>query len=171
MIDERLVAGKLVHVPEQPVKADVETGARGSDDVETLRRTELARDAGYVDRVRGGRRIGRRPAGLVLSLQLDWQKREQPGGKCKGDPHRPSSLVEEHRSECDSLRRPFTGVLAGGGACRTGLDRVRIRIESGHDLADGSLRLDAVARVVERWRDDGDRELARRDRDDSAAHA
>src|SRR6185503_6455109 len=88
MIDERLVGGKLVHVAEQPVKTDVETGARGSDDVEPLRRTELARDAGDVDRVLRRRGIGRRPAGVLLRIQPERENREQTYGKCERTPHR-----------------------------------------------------------------------------------
>jgi hypothetical protein len=44
MIGERLVAGGLVHVPEQAVEADVQAGDFGLGDVEAFGRGKLARD-------------------------------------------------------------------------------------------------------------------------------
>ena len=52
-----------------------------------------------------------------------------------------------------------------------GLRGVRIAAERVRDVGDRPLRAHAVARVVERRRDDGDAELARRHGDDAAADA
>ena len=70
--------GSLVHVPEQPVEADVQAGPLGSDEVEALGRAELAGDAGCVRRVRGGGGVGSAPPGVLLSRAAESESgREQ----------------------------------------------------------------------------------------------
>src|SRR5262249_58042854 len=73
----------------------------------------------------------------------------------------------ESRTAATSTRPCITTLLLASrlpGGVRVAAERVR-------DVPDRALRPDAVARVVERRRHDGDAELARRDGNDTAADA